>query len=29
MWRMDWIEVAKKRDRWRELVNAVLNLGVR
>jgi hypothetical protein len=28
MWSMDWIKVAKKRDRWRELVNAVLNLGV-
>ena len=25
---MDWIELAWYRDRWRALVNAVLNLGV-
>jgi len=25
---MDWIELAQNRDRWRELVNAVMNLGV-
>ena len=25
---MDWIEVAQDKDRWRELVNAVLNLWV-
>jgi len=24
---MDWIELAQVRDRWRELVNAVMNLG--
>jgi hypothetical protein len=25
---MDWIEVAHDRDRWRALVNVVINLGV-
>jgi hypothetical protein len=25
---MDWIELARSRDRWRELVNAVMNLQV-
>ena len=25
---MDWIELAQDRERWRELVNAVLNLQV-
>jgi hypothetical protein len=26
--RMDWIDVAQDRDRWRTLVNAVMNLRV-
>jgi hypothetical protein len=25
---MDWIDLAKDRDRWRALVNAVMNLWV-
>jgi len=24
---MDWIELAQHRNRWRALVNAVMNLG--
>jgi hypothetical protein len=27
-WGMDWIELAQDRDRWWDLVNAVMNLRV-
>ena len=28
MWGVDWIELAQGRERWRALVNAVMNLWV-
>jgi hypothetical protein len=27
-WGIEWIELAKYRDRWRGFLNAVMNLGV-
>jgi len=28
MWSVDWIKLAEDRDRWRALVNGVVNLKV-
>ena len=28
MWGMDWIDLAKNRDRWQAPVNATMNLWV-
>jgi hypothetical protein len=28
MWVMNWIELAQDRDRWQDLVHAVMNLRV-
>jgi hypothetical protein len=28
MWGMDWIELAQDTDRWRAIVNAIMNLQV-
>jgi hypothetical protein len=27
-WGVDWIRLAEDRDRWRAVLNAVMNLGV-
>jgi hypothetical protein len=28
MWRMGWIDLAQVKDRWRALVNTIINLEV-
>ena len=27
-WGMDWIDLVQNKDRWRALMNAVMNFGV-
>ena len=28
MWSMEWIELSQDKDKWRELVDALMNLRV-